>query len=110
MFNIEACHCSSMTQCNIDHTILTMPILNKMLHIEDSYTIAHDYFTKTTHNNRHCLDASMRSTLTTWMLEVCEEEQCTNDVFSLAVNIFDRFMCSLLSQSQMNVEKYHLQL
>jgi hypothetical protein len=110
MFNIEACHCSSMTQCNIDHTILTMPILNKMLHIEDSYTIAHDYFTKNTHNNRHCLDASMRSTLTTWMLEVCEEEQCTNDVFSLAVNIFDRFMCSLLSQSQMNVEKYHLQL
>jgi hypothetical protein len=100
-------HCS-INNCDIDHTILTSTIFVNMLRLEETYTITHDYFNTSTLKNR--IDATMRSTLTTWMLEVCEEEQCTNDVFFLAVNIFDRFMCALNKCGTQNVEKYHLQL
>ena len=101
-------HCS-INNCDIDHTILTSTILANMLRLEEAYTITHDYFNTTTLiKNR--IDATMRTTLTTWMLEVCEEEKCTNDIFSLAVNIFDRFMCALNKCGTQNVEKYHLQL
>ena len=98
----------SIQNCKIDHRILNdqPQILTSMLKLEDSYTITHNYFTNYAMNSTKALDVSMRTTLTTWMLEVCEEEQCTNDVFSLSVNLFDRLMCVLNKR----VEKYHLQL
>lgn len=46
----------------------------------------------------------MRKMVTDWMLEVCEEQQCEDDVFALAVNYLDRFL------SLVSVQKSHLQL
>jgi hypothetical protein len=48
----------------------------------------------------------MRATLLAWMLEVCEEEECTNEIFSLSVSLFDRFMCLNYNR----IDKTHLQL
>jgi hypothetical protein len=72
------------------------------LSIEESYMISFDYF-KIESNN---IDITMRSKLTTWMLELCEEEECTNEIYSLSVNLFDRVMCVLNGK----IDKYHLQL
>ena len=77
--------------------------ISNLLQVEESYMVSYDYFKDLSENN---IDVSMRTTLTTWMLEVCEEENCTNEIFSLSVNLFDRLMCVLSKR----VEKYHLQL
>ena len=79
--------------------------ISSLLQVEDSYTLTFDYFKVV-----KSIDIEMRSTLLTWMLEVCEEEKCTNDVFSLAVNLFDRFMASSSSSSSICIDKSHLQL
>ncbi|XP_058065470.1 G1/S-specific cyclin-D2 [Anopheles bellator] len=46
----------------------------------------------------------MRKIVTTWMLEVCDEQKCEEQTFPLAVNFFDRFLCVL------RINRYHLQL
>jgi len=48
----------------------------------------------------------MRKMVVDWMLEVCEEQRCDDDVFALAVNYFDRF----LSLGGTPVAKNQLQL
>ena len=90
-------------QCKMDHKLFNdeQQILANLLKLEENYLINGSYFTRLESK----IDASMRYTLVTWMLEVCEEQKCTDDVFSLAVNIFDRLMCIVNK-----VEKYHLQL
>ncbi len=46
----------------------------------------------------------MRKIVSDWMLEVCEEQQCQPEVFSLAVNYIDRFL------SRVNIAKGQFQL
>lgn len=46
----------------------------------------------------------MRKIVTDWMLEVTEEEKCSPEVFSLAVNYMDRVL------SQVNISKHQFQL
>ena len=72
--------------------------LASMLTLEENYTVVGDYFSAT-------IKPEMRSKLATWMLEVCEEQECTDEVYATAMNIFDRLMCVLRQ-----VEVYHLQL
>lgn len=76
--------------------------LNSMLKLEDFYLITNNYLNETINNE-------IRSTLAVWMLEVCEEENCTSLNFNLAMNIFDRFMVSV-KNSKLNVNKSYLQL
>lgn len=92
------CECNSM-----EHKLLHDDlILINMFKLEENYTILNSYLTnEITHE--------MRSTLATWMLEICEEENLTNNVFYLSMNLFDRFMCALQS-SCIQIEKSHLQL
>merc|ERR1712117_828610 len=40
------------------------------------------------------LKPQMRREVASWMLEVCEEEECSPQVFCLAVNYLDRFLSS----------------
>lgn len=47
---------------------------------------------------------NMRKIVTTWMLEVCDEQKCEEQTFPLAVNFFDRFLCTLA------IDRYTLQL
>ncbi|XP_058836317.1 G1/S-specific cyclin-D3-like [Topomyia yanbarensis] len=47
---------------------------------------------------------NMRKIVTTWMLEVCDEQKCEEQTFPLAVNFFDRFLCACA------IDRYHLQL
>lgn len=92
----------SSCKCNLDHTlIMNDTLLNNMLHVEDNYVLTSSYFGRFGQQ----IKPSMRTTLATWILEVCEEQQCTDEVFSLAMNIFDRLMCVIDK-----CEKQHLQL
>lgn len=72
--------------------------LASLLKLEETYTVTGTYLSAN-------IKPEMRSKLATWMLEVCEEQECTDEVYATAMNIFDRLMCVLHQ-----VEVYHLQL
>lgn len=93
-----SCTCKS-----IDHKLVKDDlILQNMLELEECYLIQNTYFSSE-------ITSEMRSTLATWMLEVCEEEKLTNEIFYLSMNLFDRFMCSM-KNSSFQPDKTHLQL
>jgi cyclin D2 len=79
--------------------------LESLLKLEESYTLTSSYFVKFNKNSNNKIKPSMRKTLATWMLEVCEEQSLTDEIFSLSMNLFDRVM-----NTMNKVEKYHLQL
>ncbi|UXI16033.1 vacuolar protein sorting-associated protein 33B [Sarcoptes scabiei] len=62
--------------------------LSNLITIEERYLITGSYF--------KCLQTDLTSSnrceLATWMLEVCEAENCQCEVFPLSMNILDRFL------------------
>eukprot|EP00493_Phyllostaurus_siculus_P024508 UN24848 len=70
-------------------------VLHYLLHSEDKYLPATSYFS--------CVQTDikpfMRKMVATWMLEVCEEQKCEEEVFPLSINYLDRFL------SVMNIRK-----
>ncbi|RNA08345.1 G1 S-specific cyclin-D3 isoform X1 [Brachionus plicatilis] len=76
--------------------------LESMLKLEDFYLISSNYLNES-------IDNETRSTLAVWMLEVCEQEDCTHEIFNPAMNLFDRFMLSA-KHSQLDITKPYLQL
>jgi cyclin D2 len=88
-----------------NNTAASNQILENLLHLEEYYLIQQSYFTANTKVTRQ-----MRAKLVTWMLEVCEEQRLTDDLFALSVNLFDRLMHELIVRTQFNVEIGHLQL
>ncbi|KAM8988281.1 G1/S-specific cyclin-D3 isoform 1-T1 [Ara ararauna] len=75
-------------------------VLQNLLSLEERYSPRASYF--------HCVQREikpyMRKMLAFWMLEVCEEQKCEEEVFPLAMNYVDRYLSSV------PVQKSHLQL
>ncbi|XP_056138019.1 G1/S-specific cyclin-D1-like [Lampris incognitus] len=83
-----------------DPNLLNERVVGALLRAEDNYAPAADYFTRVQQE----IGPLMRRTVSTWMLEVCEERRCEEEVFLLAVNYLDRFL------SVEPTKKSHLQL
>ncbi|KAM4703659.1 G1/S-specific cyclin-D1-like [Rhinophrynus dorsalis] len=83
-----------------DPVLLQSRVVVELLASEERYIPSPSYF--------QCVQKEihpyMRKMLTTWMLEVCEDQRCGEDVFPLAVNCLDRFL------SLVPIEKSCLQL
>jgi len=91
----------SVCRCELDHDkLMDNELLETMLKLENNYALQSNYFD----SFQSKINPEMRELLASWMYEVCEEQNCTNTVFSLAINLFDRLL------SIIKVEKYHLQL
>ncbi|KAF4079500.1 hypothetical protein AMELA_G00178780 [Ameiurus melas] len=63
-------------------------VLQSLLTIEDMFLPQAPYFQRVQKD----LQPYMRRVVATWMLEVCEEEDCEQEVFLLAVNYLDRYL------------------
>ncbi|CAH2063208.1 unnamed protein product, partial [Iphiclides podalirius] len=75
-------------------------LLLNLLTLERSHALHTDYF----QHVQIDIQPFMRKVVTTWMLEVCEEQQCEEQVFPLAVSYMDRFL------AQRAISRQQLQL
>ncbi|XP_051974130.1 G1/S-specific cyclin-D2-like [Xyrauchen texanus] len=69
-------------------------VLQRLLTVEDRYVPQRPYFDCVQKD----IQPFMRRMVATWMLEVCEEEKCEEDVFPLAMNYLDRFLAVVPTQ------------
>jgi len=75
-------------------------VIENMLSSEQEFEI-HDYC----HNGiQPDIEPHMRKIVADWMAEVCDDQQCSPEVFCLAINYMDRFL------SQVTISKCDLQL
>ncbi|XP_049865447.1 G1/S-specific cyclin-D2-like [Pectinophora gossypiella] len=75
-------------------------LLHNLLTLERAHALHTDYF----EHVQIDIQPFMRKIVTTWMLEVCEEQQCEEQVFPLAVSYMDRFL------AQRAISRQQLQL
>ncbi|NWR02828.1 CCND3 protein, partial [Paradoxornis webbianus] len=75
-------------------------VLQNLLSLEERYSPRVSYFQCVQRD----IQPYMRKMLAFWMLEVCEEQKCEEEVFPLAMNYVDRYLSSV------PVQKNHLQL
>ncbi|XP_032815834.1 G1/S-specific cyclin-D2-like [Petromyzon marinus] len=82
------------------HLLQDKRVLPNLLSVEERYVPRASYF--------KCVQTDiqpfMRRMVATWMLEVCEDQRCEEEVFTLAMNYLDRFL------AVMPMKKSHLQL
>uniref|UniRef100_A0A3P9K1H2 Cyclin D1 n=1 Tax=Oryzias latipes TaxID=8090 RepID=A0A3P9K1H2_ORYLA len=82
------CEVDSIRRAHQDVNLLNERVLRTMLKAEENYLPAPNYF-KCVQKD---IAPNMRKILATWMLEVCEEQKCEEEVFPLAMNYLDRFL------------------
>ncbi|XP_012695546.1 G1/S-specific cyclin-D1 [Clupea harengus] len=82
------CEVETIRRAYQDSNLLNDRVLQAMLKAEDNYLPATNYL--------KCVQKEivpyMRRIVATWMLEVCEEQKCEEEVFPLAMNYLDRFL------------------
>ncbi|XP_028812424.1 G1/S-specific cyclin-D1 [Denticeps clupeoides] len=82
------CESETIRRAYQDSNLLNDRVLQTMLKAEESYLPSPNYF--------KCVQKEilprMRKIVATWMLEVCEEQKCEEEVFPLAMNYLDRFL------------------
>ncbi|XP_030581042.1 G1/S-specific cyclin-D1 [Archocentrus centrarchus] len=82
------CEVDSIRRAYQDVNLLNDRVLQTMLKAEENYLPSPNYF--------KCVQKEivpkMRKIVATWMLEVCEEQKCEEEVFPLAMNYLDRFL------------------
>lgn len=71
-----------------DPVLLRRRVLENLLHTEERYTVTSNYFGTVQHE----LTPPMRRLVAEWMLEVCENHNCQEEVFPLAMSYLDRFL------------------
>ncbi|CAG5081037.1 Oidioi.mRNA.OKI2018_I69.PAR.g9771.t1.cds [Oikopleura dioica] len=64
-------------------------VLESLVRLEEKYMPISNYFSLV---QKNVIAPWMRQKVTMWMLEVCEETRTAETVFSLAVNMMDRFL------------------
>ncbi|KAK3517896.1 hypothetical protein QTP70_026206 [Hemibagrus guttatus] len=85
------CH-EGVVKGQLDPTIFSDDrVLQNLLTLEDTFLPQATYF----QNVQKEVKPYMRRVVATWMLEVCEEEECDEEVFPLAVNYLDRFLSAV---------------
>ncbi|NXE02347.1 CCND3 protein, partial [Chaetorhynchus papuensis] len=82
------------------HLLGDRRVLQNLLSLEERYSPRVSYFQCVQRD----IQPYMRRMLAFWMLEVCEEQKCEEEVFPLAMNYVDRYLASVA------VQKNHLQL
>lgn len=94
-------HSDCFIRASLDPVLLDDErVLRNLLDVEEKYAITASYF-KCVQTD---IKAHMRPMVATWMLEVCEDQNCQEGVFSLAMNYMDRFL------SMVNIHRSQLQL
>ncbi|XP_045414192.1 G1/S-specific cyclin-D1 isoform X2 [Lemur catta] len=82
------CEVETIRRAYPDGNLLNDRVLRAMLKAEETCAPSVSYF--------KCVQKeilpSMRKIVATWMLEVCEEQKCEEEVFPLAMNYLDRFL------------------
>ncbi|KAM4846727.1 G1/S-specific cyclin-D1 [Thomomys bottae] len=82
------CEVEAIRRAYRDTNLLNDRVLRAMLKAEETCAPSVSYF--------KCVQKeiapSMRKIVATWMLEVCEEQKCEEEVFPLAMNYLDRFL------------------
>lgn len=82
------CEVDAVRRAYHDTNLLNDRVLQTMLRAEENYLPSPNYF--------KCVQKEivpkMRKIVATWMLEVCEEQKCEEEVFPLAMNYLDRFL------------------
>ncbi|KAH9640634.1 hypothetical protein HF086_000578 [Spodoptera exigua] len=83
-----------------DPVLLRRRVLDNLLRTEERYAVTANYFgTVQTEVTPH-----MRRLVAEWMLEVCEDQGCQEEVFPLAISYLDRFLSTCaVSKSQVQL-------
>ncbi|KAM8860756.1 G1/S-specific cyclin-D2a isoform 1-T2 [Synchiropus picturatus] len=74
-------------------------VLQSLLTIEERFLPQYSYF-----KVQKDIQPFMRRMVATWMLEVCEEQQCEEEVFPLAMNYLDRFLTVAVPTKKCNLQ------
>ncbi|XP_030745816.1 G1/S-specific cyclin-D2-like [Sitophilus oryzae] len=97
------CEQSSQTDLRAlrDPALLHDRVLRNLLKAEDRYALP---CPRSFASVQPEITPAMRKIVAEWMMEVCEEQKCQDEVFSLATNYMDRFlMCCAIKKTQLQL-------
>ncbi|CAK8686365.1 G1/S-specific cyclin-D1-like [Clavelina lepadiformis] len=84
----EICTEQRVIHARNDPAMYDQRVLRNMLELEERYLIRKSYFDCVQRD----VQPFMRKIVSTWMMQVCEEQRCEKDVFPLAMNYLDRYL------------------